>query len=118
MMFNSSSVGRIVGSLVSPMLHVPTARLISVDVFTNGANSQLDIYRTTLIGQVLTPVFKSSKLDINTWQTVKICLPDGEYRLAFLAQPEPNYFVAIDNVIKTNDSCRSTEVPMRQFTIN
>jgi len=103
MMFTSGE-DPVVGTLVSPLLRIAKSVLVLLDVYKTD-DTDLEIYRSTVLGQVSQRVFRTSGLVQDKWQTIQVCLPVGVYSLVFITQPSSGNSMAIDNVKETNIWC-------------
>lgn len=111
MIYNSSSPSQpMYGVMMSPSVtvSVSTGQRLRLAVYANADNMSLAIYRVEDYDQISLKLFYST-VPPGNWSNISVCLPVGEYKLAFVAYdggyPDGDHFLAVDNITLVNVSC-------------
>lgn len=121
MIYNSSSPSQpMYGVMTSPSITVsaPTGRRLQLAAYANGGNMSLAIYQVEDYDQMSLELYYST-VPSGRWSNISVCLPIGEYKLAFVASdggyPDGVHFIAVDNITLVNDSCSDYAISSELF---
>ena len=87
---------------------------ITIELPGQESDGRVDIYKTSLLGEPMTLLASALFVDVQQW----ICLPSGEYQLAFIAIAAPGAYIELSDAEIFKTSCEYIPLPTQNTSNN